>query len=171
MVSCPLCTASKVSSRVITLVMDAMGICWSAFFSYSTVPVCWSMRQAARQGSSSAGGSAVSCTGPCGCTAVCTAGLCRRRPLPCAVPKASANSQKHTTPAHKSAKFFRSIPVPPCAMSLDEKVCGQRRIQNCAKSKSRLYFVVERDKIKMPPNSGVKVLSASAGGHAPCPYR
>ena len=59
----------------------------------------------------------------CGCTAVCTAGLCRRRPLPCAVPKASANSQKHTTPAHKSAKFFRSIPVPPCAMSLAERVC------------------------------------------------
>ena len=25
---------------------------------------------------------------------------------------------------------------------------------------------IERDKIKMPPNSGVKVLSASAGGHA-----
>ena len=47
----------------------------------------------------------------------------RRSPLPCAVPKASANSQKHTTPAHKSAKFFRSISVPPCAMSLAERVC------------------------------------------------
>ena len=39
MVSRPSCTASKVSSRVMTLVMDAMGICWSAFFSYSTVPL------------------------------------------------------------------------------------------------------------------------------------
>ena len=29
-----------------------------------------------------------------------------------AVPNASANSQKHTTPAHKSARFLRSIPLP-----------------------------------------------------------
>ena len=32
-------------------------------------------------------------------------------PLPCAVPKASANSQKQTTPAHSSARFLRSISV------------------------------------------------------------
>ena len=33
MVSRPACTASKVSSRVITLVMEAMGMVWSAFIS------------------------------------------------------------------------------------------------------------------------------------------
>ena len=78
---------------------------------------------AARQGSSKAGCAAAGCTGWVWSAAACTAGFCCRSPLPCAVPKASANSQKHTTPAHKSAKFFRSISVPPCAMSLAERVC------------------------------------------------
>ena len=66
------------------------------------------MSIAARQGRVSCGGVTVRvCTAGSAC--VCTAGW-MRSPLPCAVPKASANSQKQTTPAHSSARFLRSIP-------------------------------------------------------------
>ena len=49
----PADSASKASSSVITFVIEAMGRCWSAFFSYSTVPESSSMRIAAAQGTSS----------------------------------------------------------------------------------------------------------------------
>ena len=43
---------------------------------------------------------------------------------PSAVPKASANSQKHRTPAHSNARFLRSIPVPSPHDLVCCNVCG-----------------------------------------------
>ena len=58
-----------VSSRVITLVIEAMGICWSGCFSYSTVPLFCSIRIAPLQGTSKSGRAnrpAVSSSAPAG---------------------------------------------------------------------------------------------------------
>ena len=109
--------ASKVSSRVITFVIDAMGIFSSAFFSYSTRPLSCSIRMAARQLRESAGAAAAGRAGSAH-TACAEAVFASRRatrcsPIPCAVPKASANNQKQSTAAHSAAKFLRSILVPP----------------------------------------------------------
>ena len=53
-------------------------------------------------------------------SSACTATL-----LPSAVPKASANSQKHRTPAHSNARFLRSIPVPSPHDLVCCNVCGR----------------------------------------------
>ena len=74
----------------------------------------------------------------CGCAAASTTGTsstaagaavgssaCTATPLPSAVPKASANSQKHRTPAHSNARFLRSIPVPSPHDLVCCNVCGR----------------------------------------------
>ena len=70
------------------------------------------MRIAARHSSCSPllAGAAVSTAGASACTAGPVPPMATRSPAPCAVPTASANSQKQSTPAQSRAKFLRSIP-------------------------------------------------------------
>ena len=70
------------------------------------------MRIAARHSSCSPllAGAAASTAGASACTAGPVPPMATRSPAPCAVPTASANSQKQSTPAQSRAKFLRSIP-------------------------------------------------------------